>query len=78
MEKEKEIFKEQVDGKKPEAVVNKIIEGKLEKFYQDVCLLDQPTIKDPKIKVKQQLDDLTAKLGEKVVVSRFTRYQLGE
>ncbi|NQT46848.1 MAG: translation elongation factor Ts [Candidatus Omnitrophica bacterium] len=75
--KEKEIFKSQIKGK-PENIVDKIVTGKLDKFYEDVCLLDQPYIKDPNIKIKDFLTGLIAKIGENVVIRRFTRYQLGE
>jgi len=79
LDHEKEILAEQMKGdKKPAEMLEKIIAGKLEKYYESVCLLEQPTIKDPKIKVKQLLTDLINKLGENIVISRFTRYQLGE
>ena len=79
LEKEKEIIKQQIKNEgKPPKVIEKIIEGKIEKYYEEVCLLEQPAIKDPKVKVNQQLADLVNKLGENIVVSRFTRYQLGE
>ncbi|RMG68530.1 MAG: translation elongation factor Ts [Nitrospirae bacterium] len=77
--KEKEIYKEQIKNK-PEHVIEKIVEGKLEKFYSDVCLLDQVFVKDPegKKKVKDLLTEMIAKLGENIVIRRFVRYQLGE
>ena len=77
---EKEIYRSQVQGKKPENVVEKIIEGKLEKFYEENCLLDQIFVKDPegKKKVKDIITEKVAKVGENILVSRFTRYQLGE
>jgi elongation factor Ts len=67
------------DGK-PAQVVEKIVEGKLEKFYADTCLLDQIFVKDPdqKKKVKDIITEKVAKLGENIVVRRFVRYQLGE
>jgi len=77
IESEKKIIKSQIKGK-PENVVEKITEGKLEKFYQDVCLLEQPFIKDPQIKVKDLLVALIGKIGENILIKRFTRYQLGE
>ena len=79
VEKEKEIYKAQISGK-PAQVVEKIIEGKLEKFYNDTCLLDQVFIKDPeqKLKVKDLITEKIAKLGENIVVRRFARFQLGE
>lgn len=79
IEKEKSIIREQIaEQKKPEAVAEKILAGKLDKFFEEVCLLEQPYIKEPKMKVSQLLTDLVAKLGENIVISRFTRYQLGE
>ncbi|TSA57245.1 translation elongation factor Ts [bacterium] len=75
--KEKEIIKEQ-NKNRPESALEKIIEGKLNSYYQEACLLEQPYIKDQKIFVKTLLTDLIAKTGENVVVKRFTRYQLGQ
>lgn len=79
IEKEKEIYRAQISGKPPQ-VVEKIIEGKLEKFFNDTCLLDQVFIKDPeqKMKVKDLITEKIAKLGENIVVRRFARFQLGE
>lgn len=77
IENETQIIKSQIKGK-PENVVEKIAKGKLEKFYEEVCLLEQPFIKDPKTKVKDLLVALVAKIGENIVIKRFTRYQLGE
>lgn len=79
VEKEKEIYRAQISGK-PAQVIEKIIEGKLEKFYNDTCLLDQVFIKDPeqKLKVRDLITEKIAKLGENIVVRRFARFQLGE
>ena len=78
-EKEKEIYRKQAkEAGKPDKVLDKIAEGKLEKFYQDFCLLDQQFIKNPDVTVKSLLEDLTAKMGENILVRRFVRYQLGE
>ncbi|NQT06549.1 MAG: translation elongation factor Ts [Candidatus Omnitrophica bacterium] len=79
--KEKDILKSQASGsekKKPANVIEKIIAGKLEKFYEEICLLEQPFIRDPKIKIRELLTSVVAKTGENVVIRRFTRYQLGE
>ncbi|MGQ0793494.1 MAG: translation elongation factor Ts [Deltaproteobacteria bacterium] len=77
--KEKEIMKAQViESGKPEKVADKIVEGKIEKFYEDMCLLDQVYIRDTKLKIRDLLNDLVAKIGENIVVRRFSRYQLGE
>lgn len=79
LEREKEIYRAQVADKPPQ-VVEKILEGKLEKFYTDVCLLDQIFIKDPdqKRKIKDLVTEKVAKLGENIVIRRFSRFQLGE
>jgi elongation factor Ts len=74
--KEREIAVSQVAGKPP-AAVQKIVEGKLEKFYQTICLLDQPFVKSSDITVKDLLIQKIAKLGENMVVRRFVRFQLG-
>ena len=79
IDREKEIYKVQVTGK-PAQVVDKIVEGKLEKFYTDTCLLDQIFVKDPdgKKKIKELVTEKVAKLGENIVIRRFMRFQLGE
>ncbi len=74
--KEREIAAAQVVGKPP-AAVQKIVEGKLEKFYATVCLLDQPFVKQAEKTIKEILTETIAKTGENIVVRRFTRYQLG-
>ena len=76
IEKEKEIYSEEVKGK-PEEIINKILEGKLNKFFQEVCLLEQAFIKNPDTTVKQVISDAVAKMGENVVVKRFARFVLG-
>lgn len=79
IEREKEIYKGQVQGK-PANIVDKIVEGKLNKFYEDSCLLEQAFIKDPegKKKVKELITETMAKTGENLVLRRFARFQLGE
>jgi elongation factor Ts len=78
LEKEKEIYATQSrESGKPEKVVEKMVEGKLKKFFSDVCLLEQPFIKSPDISVQDLLNDLIAKTGENVVIRRFVRFQLG-
>lgn len=74
--KEREIAAAQVQGKPP-AAVQKIVEGKLEKHYSTVCLLDQPFVKQPEKMVKDMVTEQIAKLGENIQVRRFVRYQLG-
>jgi elongation factor Ts len=81
IEKEREIYREQMaDQKKPPQVLDKIIEGKLEKFFAEQCLLEQPFIRDStgKTRIKDMVDQATSKLGERVVVKRFSRFQVGE
>lgn len=77
--KEKEIYASQVAGK-PEQIVGKIVDGKLDKYYADNCLLEQVFIKDPegKKKVKDLIVEKVSRLGENIVVKRFVRFQLGE
>jgi elongation factor Ts len=79
LEREKEIYKAQVANKPPQ-IVEKIIEGKLEKFYTDFCLLDQIFIKDTdqKMKIKDLITEKIAKLGENIMIKRYARFQLGE
>jgi elongation factor Ts len=78
-EKEKNIYRIQAkEAGKPDKILDKIAEGKLEKFYQEVCLLEQPFIKNPDIGIKDLLEDLISKMGENILVRRFVRYQLGE
>lgn len=79
IEREKEIYRAQIANKPPQ-VVEKIIEGKLEKFFGDTCLLEQIFIKDPegKQKIKDLITEKIAKLGENIIVRRFARFQLGE
>lgn len=74
--KEREIAVSQVVGKPP-AAIQKIVEGKLEKYYQTICLLDQPFVKNADVTVKDLLIQKIAKLGENMVVRRFVRFQLG-
>ncbi len=79
VEHEKDIIATQAKTEgKPEKAAEKIIEGRLEKFYSEVCLLDQLFIRDQKITMKDLLGELSAKIGENIVIRRFTRYQLGE
>ena len=78
-EKEKDLYRRQaLDSGKPEKIVDKIAEGKMEKFYQEVCLLEQSFIKNPDITIKGLLEELVIKLGENIVIRRFVRFQLGE
>ena len=79
IEREKAIYLAQVkEMGKPEAAWDKIIQGKLEKFYQEQCLIEQAFIKDPAITIKELVAQKVAKIGENITVNRFTRYQLGQ
>jgi elongation factor Ts len=79
VQKELEIAKAQMrEQKKPEAILEKIAQGKLEKFYEQVCLLDQPFVKEDKKKMSEVLTDAVAKIGENIQVRRFARFVLGE
>ena len=81
VEKEREIYRGQLaDQKKPPQVVDRIVDGKLEKFYAEQCLLEQPFIKDAsgKTRIADLVDGVNAKTGERVVVRRFARFQVGE
>jgi len=78
-EREKSIYRQQaLETGKPEKVIEKIVEGKMERFYSEVCLLEQPFIKDPDRKVSAVINDAIARLGENIQVRRFARYHLGE
>jgi elongation factor Ts len=79
IEKEKEIYREQaIKTGKPEKVIDKIISGKLEKFYQEVCLVEQPFVKNPDLIISDLIKSYIGKLGENIKIRRFIRYQLGE
>jgi elongation factor Ts len=77
VESEKEIYRAQVKDKPPQAV-DKIVAGKLEKFYSTVCLIEQPFVKNTEITIKDHITAKVAQLGENIVVRRFTRWQVGE
>ncbi len=78
IEAEKAIYRKQVaDSGKPPQVVDRIVEGKLKSYYDEVCLLRQPFIKEPEITVEQLIQNKIAELGENIVVRRFVRYELG-
>ncbi len=77
VEQERQIYASQAAGK-PEPVVAKIVEGKIEKFYKEVCLLEQSYVRDPNRTISELVGEYVGKLGEKIEVRRFVRYQLGE
>ncbi|MTI82226.1 MAG: translation elongation factor Ts [Firmicutes bacterium] len=77
--KEKEVLKAQaLNEGKPENIVEKMVEGRIDKYYKEICLLEQPYIKDPDKTVEQLVKETIAKIGENISVRRFTRYELGE
>jgi elongation factor Ts len=79
LDREREIYRAQIAGQnKPPQVIEKIVEGKLNSFYEQVCLLDQPSIRDPKVSIGQMVQQAIAKLGENIAVPRFVRFKLGE
>jgi len=81
LDRERDIYRQQMaDQDKPPQVLDRIVEGKLEKFLAEVCLLDQPFVKDAtgKTRVRDLVDQATARMGERIVVKRFARFQVGE
>jgi len=79
LEKEREIYATQAkESGKPEKVIEKIVEGKLKKFFAEACLLEQPFVKNPDITVQDLINEMIAKTGENIVMRRFVRFQLGE
>jgi elongation factor Ts len=79
IEKEKEIYRTQAKNEgKPEKIIERIVEGKLEKYFQEVCLLEQPFVKDQDRSMKNRIDETIAKLGENIAVKRFVRFRLGD
>jgi elongation factor Ts len=79
LQKEREIYRQQaLETGKPEKVIEKIVDGKIDRFYSEVCLLEQAFIKNPERKIADILTEAMARLGENIQVKRFSRYQLGE
>jgi len=79
LDKEREIIRAQLkDSSKPPQIIEKIVEGKLKKFYEEVCLLNQPYIKEDKMSVQQLISSYIAKFGENIKVRRFARFELGK
>lgn len=79
LEKEREILRAQVINEgKPEAMADKIVDGKISKFYKEVCLLEQPFVKNPDITIEQLINDSILKIGEKITIRRFARFVMGE
>lgn len=79
LEHEREVLKNQaLEEGKPEHIVEKMVEGRLQKFYEDVCLMKQPFIRDDSLTIEDKLNELVAQTGERVLINRFVRYQVGE
>ena len=79
VEREKEIYRAQAaEMGKPDNVVEKIVDGKLKKFFKENCLLNQPYVRDPEMTVEDLLNELIAKIGENITIKRFARFQVGE
>jgi len=77
--KEKEIFRAQMaDSGKPEKIIEQVIEGKIKKLYSDICLLEQPFLKNDQLTVRQVVEELIAKTGESIRIRRFCRFELGK
>jgi elongation factor Ts len=79
LDRERDIYRAQMkDQNKPAQVIDKIVDGKLNSFYEQVCLLDQPSVRDPKVTIGQLVQSAIAKLGENIAIPRFVRFKLGE
>lgn len=79
IEKEREIYSAQFAASgKPANVIEKIVEGKLDSYYAQVCLMEQPSVRDPNVSIQQMVAAATAKMGENVTITRFVRFKLGE
>lgn len=81
IEKEREILRAQAKNEpkpKPDNIIEKMVEGRIEKYYKEVCLMEQPFVKDPDRTISQLLNEAVAKIGEKISIRRFVRYEMGE
>jgi elongation factor Ts len=79
IDKEKEIYRAQVlEMGKPEKIVDKIVEGKLKKYFKDNCLMNQDYVRDPNITIEDLLNEMVAKIGENITIKRFARFKIGE
>jgi len=79
VEKEKEILaKQALNEGKPEKIIEKMVEGRIEKFYKEICLLEQPFVKNPDVTIGELLIEKISKIGENISIRRFTRYEVGE
>jgi elongation factor Ts len=79
LDRERDVYRGQMEGQnKPAAVIDKIVDGKLNSFYEQVCLMDQPSVRDPKVTIGQMVQAAIAKLGENIAIPRFVRFKVGE
>lgn len=79
LEKEKEILKNQaLNEGKPAQIIDKMVEGRVKKFYQDVCLMEQSFVKDPNLTIEQYINEKILQIGEKITIRRFARFEMGE
>ncbi len=79
LEKEKQIYINQaLDSGKPQNIAEKMVAGRVEKYYKEICLLEQPFVKNPEVTIQDLLNELIAKLGESISIKRFVRYQVGQ
>lgn len=79
VEKEKEILRAQAKNEgKPEAIIEKMVEGRVKKYYQDICLLEQAYVKDSSMTIQAYINEMTLKIGEKISIRRFVRFEMGE
>lgn len=79
IEREREIYRVRaLEQGKPENILDKIVEGQVQKFYKDACLLSQPFVKNPQVTIEEYTKEVIGKMGENIRISRFVRYQLGE
>ncbi len=79
MKREEEIYRAQAaETGKPDKILDKIVQGKMEKFYKEACLLEQQYVKDTALTIQDLIHDMISKTGENITVKRFVRYQLGE
>jgi len=74
---ERTVARSKIEGNKPEHIIERIVEGRLKKFYEEACLLEQSSIRDPEYKVKDQIIEVSAKTGENIVLRRFARFEVG-
>ena len=77
LEEERAVYRSQIEGNKPPQVIERILEGKLAKFYEEACLLEQPSVRTPEHKIKDMVTEFAVQVGENVVIRRFMRFELG-